>query len=315
MLPLISARGRFMSTCHVYCRAASEPFALEPFIIQSCQMSQPSSDLANRRAEIDQIDGEMQRLLQARAKVVQGVLRAKKAATAAGEVTPPFRPGREAEVLRKLVANHSGDFPTASLLRIWREIISGATRIQAVQRIVVLGGAGDIWDLARDHFGLGAVYEAVGSPAEAFALLSQHSIAAAVLPLASATGDGIWWRDLITAESAEGAPHIVARLPFFRADTRGQALVLSPFAPDASSLDRGLLGLRLKQPASPPEIVGLAEAAGLRVEGEPIVSGPLALIETKGLIEQSMPSLAALTALPNVIQTRTLGGYAVPLVK
>ena len=121
----------------------------------------------------------MQQLLQNRAKVVQGVVRAKKAATAAGEITPPFRPGREAEVLRTLVAHHRGDFPAASLLRIWREIISGATRIQAEQRILVVGGAGDSWDLARDHFGLGAVYEAVHSLSLVFDMLRQNADGAA----------------------------------------------------------------------------------------------------------------------------------------
>ncbi len=278
-------------------------------------MSQPSSDLANRRAEIDRIDGEMQRLLQARAKVVQGVLRAKRAATAAGEVTPPFRPGREAEVLRKLVKSHAGDFPTASLLRIWREIISGATRIQAVQRIAVLGGAGPIWDLARDHFGLGAVYEPVDSVAQAFALLSEQSIAAAVLPLVSHAGEGLWWREMLTSNAQEGAPQVVARLPFFQADTAGQALVLSPFAPDASSQDVGVLGLRLTEPASAPEIRAMAEAAGLRLIGQTLVSGSFAWIETSGLLDSAGAMLAALAARPNVTDIRVLGGYAMPLAQ
>ena len=276
-------------------------------------MSQPSSDLANRRAEIDRIDSEMQRLLQDRAKVVLGVLRAKKAATAAGDVTPPFRPGREAEVLRKLVANHTGDFPAASLLRIWREIISGATRIQAVQRIAVLGGAGDIWDLARDHFGLGSVYEGASSSAAAFSMLCQQAIAAAVLPVASAEGDGQWWRDLMTLPTSEGAPQIVARLPFFLADTAGQALVLSPFPPDASTQDRGIIGLALKTPASAPEIAGLVEAAGLAVAEAPLTSGAFAWIETDDLIEAGTPALKTIAALPNVTDARVLGGYAVPL--
>ena len=111
-------------------------------------MSSSPSDLANRRAEIDQYDREIHTLLQKRAKVVFGVMRAKAAATAAGEPTPPFRPGREAEVLRKLVAQHDGDFPIPSLLRIWREIISGATRMQAVQQIAVLAEDQNSWDLA-----------------------------------------------------------------------------------------------------------------------------------------------------------------------
>tara|TARA_R110002096_G_scaffold56840_11_gene144738 strand:+ start:139 stop:972 length:834 start_codon:yes stop_codon:yes gene_type:complete len=276
-------------------------------------MSQASSDLANRRAEIDRIDREMQQLLQNRAKVVQGVVRAKKAATAAGEITPPFRPGREAEVLRTLVAHHRGDFPAASLLRIWREIISGATRIQAEQRILVVGGAGDSWDLARDHFGLGAVYEAVHSLSLVFDMLRQNAAAAAVLPMQAKSGAGVWWRELMQTEPPEGAPQVVARLPFFKAGTNGDAVVLSPFPPDASSQDRGVLGLTLQGSASPHELAGIAETAGLKPTSPALVDDSYAWLEVDGLVS---PDAAAITAIANatgIADIRVLGGYAVPL--
>jgi chorismate mutase len=276
-------------------------------------MSQASSDLANRRAEIDRIDREMQHLLQARAKVVQGVLRAKKAATAAGEVTPPFRPGREAEVLRTLLGHHSGDFPAASLLRIWREIMSGATRIQAVQRIVVAGGCGAVWDLARDHFGLGAEYDAVADASEAFAVLKSEGAAAAVVPMPSVTGAGAWWRDLLQSGTPEGAPQVVARLPFFQAGTTGEAMVLTPFAPDESSRDRGILGLTLSPAATTGAVMGWVEGAGLTLAGEPLLADCHAWAEVEGLIAADAPALASLTATPGIVDVRVLGGYAVPL--
>lgn len=276
-------------------------------------MSQASSDLANRRAEIDRIDREMQHLLQARAKVVQGVVRAKKAATAAGEVAPPFRPGREAEVLRTLLANHSGDFPAASLLHIWREIMSGATRIQAVQRIVVAGGAGAVWDLARDHFGLGAEYDAVTDASAAFAALRDQGAAAAVVPMPSVDGLGAWWRDLLQAGPPEGAPQLVARLPFFRAGTAGEALVLTPFAPDASSRDHGVLGLTLDADIAPGLLMGAVESAGWKLAEPPLVAGNLAWVAVEGLVVPDAPSLAALAATPGIVDVRVLGGYAVPL--
>jgi len=276
-------------------------------------MSQASSDLANRRAEIDRIDREMQHLLQARAKVVQGVLRAKKAATAAGEVTPPFRPGREAEVLRGLLERHDGDFPPASLLRIWREIISGATRIQAVQRIAVVGRGGAEWDLARDHFGLGAEYDVAADCGAAFGLLRRQAVAAAVLAMPAAEGPGAWWRSLLTDGSPEGAPQIVARLPFFRAGTEGGALVLTPFAPDASSRDRSVLGLALDDAASAGAVMGALESAGLKLANAPLLADTHALAEVEGLVAADAPALAQLAATPGVVDMRVLGGYAVPL--
>lgn len=276
-------------------------------------MSQASSDLANRRAEIDRIDREMQHLLQARAKVVQGVVRAKKAATAAGEVTPPFRPGREAEVLRTLQAHHSGDFPAASLLRIWREIMSGATRIQAVQRIVVAGGPGDVWDLARDHFGLGAEYDAAADAAAAFAMLQDQGAAAAVVAMPAAEGDGAWWWRLLQSGPCEGAPQVVARLPFFRTGTPGEAMVLTPFAPDASSCDHGILGLVLDTEMSAGALMGAVESAGWKLAGPPLSSGCHVWVEVEGLAAPDAPALAALAATPGIVDVRVLGGYAVPL--
>ncbi len=276
-------------------------------------MSQASSDLANRRAEIDRIDREMQHLLQDRAKVVQGVLRAKKAATDAGEVTPPFRPGREAEVLRTLLGHHNGDFPPASLLRIWREIMSGATRIQAVQRIVVPGGCGAVWDLARDHFGLGAEYHAVADATDAFSILRDLGAAAAVVAMPSATGAGAWWRGLLQSGTPEGALQVVARLPFFRAGTAGEAMVLTPFAPDESSQDCGILGLTLEASAISATVMGAVEAAGLKLASEPLLADCHAWVEVEGLIAADSPALALLAATPGIVDVRVLGGYAVPL--
>ena len=36
-----------------------------------------------------------------------------------------LRPGREALILRRLVARHRGPFSRAVLVRLWRELISG----------------------------------------------------------------------------------------------------------------------------------------------------------------------------------------------
>ena len=276
-------------------------------------MSQASSDLANRRAEIDRIDRQMQQLLQSRAKVVQGVLRAKRAAMAAGEIAPPFRPGREADVLRTLVANHSGDFPVASLLRIWREIISGATRIQAVQRIIVVDGASDSWDLARDQFGLGANYEKTETVEQALAELREQKAAAAVLATGLQCSNGPWWRSLLQMQSPEGAPQVVARLPFFQAGTTGDAVVLSPFPPDSSSHDNGVIGLIFDGAMSSDALAGAAEAAGFKPTAPAAVDDGCAWLEVEGLVDPGSPAMAAMAAAPGIVDARVLGGYAVPI--
>src|SRR3546814_13261024 len=67
-----------------------------------------------------------------------------------------IRPAREAEIMRRLAARHSGEFPRAALARIWRELISAIPRIQDQGPKVAVYAPGDspgFRDLARDHFG------------------------------------------------------------------------------------------------------------------------------------------------------------------
>lgn len=276
-------------------------------------MSQPSSDLANRRAEIDRIDTEIHRLLRDRAKVVQGVLRAKKAATAAGEPTPPFRPGREADVLRKLVENHSGDFPTVSLLRIWREIVSGMTRIQAVQTIAVPDDFAQGWVLARDHFGMGADYAGAKCSSSAADMAAAETAAAAVVPVASASAGGLWWRDMISGNREKGALQVVARLPFFGERAGDGAIVLSAYAPDASQDDRGVIGLALESDDGVAQAMDVLRNEGLSVTAPPLQTPDAAYLEVASLLSGDAPILERLGALPSVSQATSLGGYAVPL--
>lgn len=276
-------------------------------------MSSPPSDLANRRAEIDKFDREIHRLLTERAKVVYGVMRAKAAATAAGEATPPFRPGREAEVLRALVSRHTSEFPVSSLLQIWREIVSGATRMQAVQQIAVLAGDAALGTLARDHFGVGAEYTSVAAPADAMRQLTAMQVAAAVMPMAIAGDSGQWWCGMITAEPAEGAPEIVARLPFFQAGAPGQAVVLSPFPTDPSSDDRGVIGLALSAGATLDATINCLTGSGLAPVAPPVQAGQHVWLEVGRMLSGSDPVLNALNTLPGIERAMILGGYAVPL--
>ncbi|MCB9929566.1 MAG: hypothetical protein H6844_09150 [Alphaproteobacteria bacterium] len=105
----------------------------------------------------------------------------------------------------------------------------------------------------------------------------------------------------------------MARLPFFRAGTEGEALVLTPFAPDASSRDRGVLGLTLDAGGAAVAAMGALEAAGFRPVGAPLVAGCHVWAEVEGLVDADAPALRAVAATPGMVDVRILGGYAVPL--
>ena len=72
-------------------------------------------DLASVRREIDAIDDQLHALLMRRAALVTGVQAAK-----ADRTGLFLRPGREAQIIRRLAATHQGSLPLAALSAIWQ---------------------------------------------------------------------------------------------------------------------------------------------------------------------------------------------------
>src|SRR3546814_21189126 len=66
-----------------------------------------------------------------------------------------LRPGREAQILRRVLERHNSSLPPAALLRIWREMIAALYRLQAPVKIAVHAPNKSVarWDLARDYYG------------------------------------------------------------------------------------------------------------------------------------------------------------------
>src|SRR5512146_3039883 len=86
-------------------------------------MSPPEPNLATIRREIDSIDDSIHDLIMRRTGLVERIRAAK---TGDGF----YRPAREAEIVRRLMARHSGSFPKISLARMWREMMAAITRLQ-----------------------------------------------------------------------------------------------------------------------------------------------------------------------------------------
>ena len=87
-------------------------------------MSAAQNPLSELRRQIDEIDTALHDLIMRRTEVVQ------KIAAVKGSNGGAFHlPGREAEVMRRLVRRHQGAFPKAALVRIWRELISALIRL------------------------------------------------------------------------------------------------------------------------------------------------------------------------------------------
>src|SRR6185437_15050923 len=135
MFSLLSAAGRTIS---IFLARDATPM----------DMSNPNLDDLRRR--IDEIDDRLHDLLMQRTEVVEAVAASKRL-----DEAPALRPGREAAIVRRLVARHAGHFPPGALVRMWREMFSAMVGLQTGFAVAVyVGEAGNgYWDLARDHFG------------------------------------------------------------------------------------------------------------------------------------------------------------------
>ncbi len=280
-------------------------------------LSPPATRLAALRAELDAIDDQIHHLLMKRAKVVESV------AAEGGKKGTKIRPGREAIILRRLLAQHQGAWPAAAIVRIWREMFGAALIIEGGQTMAVCDGEGGEarLALAREHFGPLTPVRRHHNPAQTLADLAREGGAQlAVLPPLGEGDDvhGGWWPML--AANGPARLYVIARIPFWthRAEGLpvGEAYVVAAVPPDASGADRGLIMLSVSAEVSRTRMIEQVAAAGfepgaLWVKRLPGDSGLLALLEVEGLVDDADPRLAAIAGLDAPV--RVIGGYALPI--
>ena len=265
----------------------------------------PEPALAERlhalRAELDGIDDALHDGLMRRAELVAQVA----ALGAKGQV--PLRPGREASILRRLLARNHGALAPATVVRVWRELLAGSSAQQ--NRMTVAVGAPGLLDLTREHFGALAPTLSLDTAA-AVERLRQGLVSVAVAPW---PGPAEQWWAIVLRERWPGV-HVVARLPFWGRDNGAEAAVLSAAAPDPSGSDRSLLGAAV--PDAPAGGAGAAlrrvlEAAGFEVGSVAAADGsPFGLADVAGFVTpEDIRLRRAGLATPPVV----LGAYAIPV--
>ena len=280
-------------------------------------------DLAALRAELDGLDNIIHDTLMRRAEVVAQVaaLRVKGAV--------PLRPGREASIIRRLLARHAGGLPAVGIVRIWRELLANTTAQQRPMLVAVCEADGDpaYAAAAHEHFGALTPLRACRTPAQAMGELSAGNATVAVLPMPAQdeAPAAAWWTALL--RGGDSRVHVVARLPLWAPRPEGsprvEALVVSAAPPDPSGADRSLLGLELAAEVSPARLGEAVAAAGfraatilLRRDLNACAPNACALVDVEGFVDEADPRLAALRAalgLPVPPPPVVLGAYAVPL--
>ena len=128
--------------------------AIPPKVSEQGEATQVS--LADLRREIDRLDETMHRLLIERSAIIETLIKVKKS----DDTGSAFRPGREADMMRRLAARHEGLLPLDTAENIWRVIIGTFTYVQKAYAVHadISGGDAPMRDSARFHFGFTVPY-------------------------------------------------------------------------------------------------------------------------------------------------------------
>jgi chorismate mutase-like protein len=281
-------------------------------------MPSPSPSLEDLRRRIDEIDDQLHDLLMERTRVVEAIAGVKRS-----DGGPTLRPGREAAIVRRLLARHAGPFPRGALVRIWRELLGGQVAVQGRFAVAVYApGAGTgYWDLARDHFGSHTPLAGFRSIGQVIRAVTDGQATVGVLPVPEEGEADPWWRLLAASDPA--TPRVVARLPFGgRGNARaggGDALAIGILPAEPTGTDRTLLVLETVGPISRTRLFAALTSCGLPCTAyaahERSPGAGFSLIEAEGFCEADDPRLGQLReqlgeSIERVIR---IGGYATPL--
>ncbi len=198
--------------------------------------SVPAPSLASLRQEIDTIDDALHDLLMRRAGVVQRVAELGRV----GKI--PFRPGREADIITRLLARHTGPLARRAIVRWWREMYAAHIGIETAFTIAVAepaGPGGEYAAVAREQFGALTPLRLHATAARVIGDVLAGRATAGVLPMPSAAD---WWPALLTGDGPR--VHIVERLPFWATRPEGaptaEAFVIAVAPADPSTDDRSV---------------------------------------------------------------------------
>src|SRR5258708_1685021 len=211
-----------------------------PIKIEQMSLTETPPPLAELRREIDRIDEARHRLLMERGEIIGRLIKAKRT-TESGSA---FRPAREADMMRRLVERHRGILPLDTAESIWRVIIATFTFVQAPFRVHADFSAGEpaMRDCERFHFGFTVPLVGHMGPAGVLAAIAAAPGDLGLVPVQGTSG--VWWAAL----EADGAPKIIARLPFVEREDHPAGLPVFAIArphPDAIVNDVEMWSVRV----------------------------------------------------------------------
>lgn len=142
-------------------------------------------DIQRFRKEIDRIDDEILRLLNERSKSVIEIGTLKKESDSNANL---HTPGREAEIVNRLMAQNQGPFPNEAIRPVYREIMSASLSLEGPQKVAYFGPAATFTHLACiKKFGASAQYVPVNSIKDVFDEVERGRANFGVVPIENST--------------------------------------------------------------------------------------------------------------------------------
>jgi len=136
------------------------------------------------RDQIDALDRRLVKLLSSRARLAQRIGRLKEG--------PAYRPEREAQVLRGVLAANPGPLPDAALARLYTEIMSACRALEDSLSVAYLGPQGTFsQEAAAKHFGGVTKLVPCGSIDEVFRQVETGALGYGVVPVENSTEGAI----------------------------------------------------------------------------------------------------------------------------
>ncbi len=147
------------------------------------------STLEEYRKKIDEIDRQLVKLMNERAKIVVEVGKIKRSRQ---DAPPIYAPDRERAVLDKIQTANKGPLPDRSLVAVYRELMSGSFFLERPLRIAFLGPEGSFSHTAAIlKFGQSVEYEPQSDIREVFDEVARENSDLGIVPVENTIAGGI----------------------------------------------------------------------------------------------------------------------------
>ena len=145
------------------------------------------SSLDDLRKRIDEVDCQLVKLLNERARVVIDIGKLKSQTG-----SPVYAPDREKEVIEKVTKANKGPLPDKCIQAMWRELMSGSFVLERPLRVGYLGPGGSFSHTAAMlKFGQSADYEPLVDIRSIFDEVSKKHCDLGIVPIENTLGGGV----------------------------------------------------------------------------------------------------------------------------